>query len=39
VTNPWFDKIMGTREPYADTERERADLEKRDSKRRHRAAV
>jgi hypothetical protein len=29
VTRPWFDQIMGTREPYAGTERERASRERR----------
>jgi sterol desaturase/sphingolipid hydroxylase (fatty acid hydroxylase superfamily) len=29
VTRPWFDILMGTREPYAGTERERLDLAKR----------
>jgi hypothetical protein len=29
VTHPWFDLVMGTREPYAGTERERADSAKR----------
>lgn len=29
VTRPWFDHIMGTREPYVGTERERRDREKR----------
>ena len=32
VTRPWFDMIMGTREPYAGTERERADQARRDAK-------
>ena len=29
VTRPWFDDLMGTREPYAGTERESRDLAKR----------
>jgi sterol desaturase/sphingolipid hydroxylase (fatty acid hydroxylase superfamily) len=29
VTRPWFDVLMGTREPYAGTERETRDVEKR----------
>ena len=37
VTHPWFDRVMGTREPYVGTERERRDIEKR-AKRRARAA-
>jgi sterol desaturase/sphingolipid hydroxylase (fatty acid hydroxylase superfamily) len=32
VTHPWFDVVMGTREEYAGTERERADREKREAK-------
>lgn len=28
VTFPWFDHVMGTREPYAGTEREAKDLER-----------
>jgi hypothetical protein len=28
VTRPWFDIVMGTREPYAGTERERQTLER-----------
>jgi sterol desaturase/sphingolipid hydroxylase (fatty acid hydroxylase superfamily) len=28
VTFPWFDHVMGTRVPYAGTERERTDLER-----------
>ena len=31
VTHPWFDELMGTREPYAGTEREAADIAKRES--------
>ncbi len=30
VTFPWFDHVMGTRVPYAGTERERLDQEKRE---------
>jgi sterol desaturase/sphingolipid hydroxylase (fatty acid hydroxylase superfamily) len=29
VTHPWFDEVMGTRIPYAGTEREARDLERR----------
>ena len=29
VTRPWFDIVMGTRQPYAGTERERRDQERR----------
>lgn len=29
VTRPWFDEWMGTREPYAGTEREAQDVERR----------
>jgi sterol desaturase/sphingolipid hydroxylase (fatty acid hydroxylase superfamily) len=29
VSKPWFDIIMGTREPYVGTERERADIARR----------
>jgi sterol desaturase/sphingolipid hydroxylase (fatty acid hydroxylase superfamily) len=29
VTRPWFDHLMGTREPYVGTERERRDRERR----------
>jgi sterol desaturase/sphingolipid hydroxylase (fatty acid hydroxylase superfamily) len=38
VTHPWFDRVMGTREPYAGTDRERADREKREKRERQRAA-
>jgi len=31
VTKPWFDHIMGTREVYAGTEREKLDIEKRNA--------
>ncbi len=30
VTKPWFDHLMGTREPYVGTEREKRDIEKRE---------
>jgi sterol desaturase/sphingolipid hydroxylase (fatty acid hydroxylase superfamily) len=33
VTRPWFDDIMGTREPYAGTEREARDLARRAKKK------
>jgi hypothetical protein len=29
VNFPWFDHVMGTRQPHAGTERERLDLERR----------
>jgi sterol desaturase/sphingolipid hydroxylase (fatty acid hydroxylase superfamily) len=29
VTRPWFDHLMGTREPYVGTERERRDQRRR----------
>lgn len=32
VTRPWFDHIMGTREPYVGTEREKRDRDKRAGK-------
>lgn len=32
VTKPWFDHILGTREPYIGTERERADLARKNAK-------
>jgi sterol desaturase/sphingolipid hydroxylase (fatty acid hydroxylase superfamily) len=32
VTRPWFDQLMGTREPYVGTERERSDLARRAQK-------
>lgn len=41
VTHPWFDELMGTREPYVGTEREREDLARkaaRAERRRARAA-
>jgi sterol desaturase/sphingolipid hydroxylase (fatty acid hydroxylase superfamily) len=39
VTRPWFDGIMGTREPYAGTERERRDREKRPTRMRARSTT
>jgi len=33
VTRPWFDILVGTRQPYANTEREQADIAKREAKR------
>ncbi|MFO0749331.1 MAG: hypothetical protein U1F43_27245 [Myxococcota bacterium] len=39
VTNPWFDELMGTREPYAHTEREREDAAKRARLAARRAAL
>jgi hypothetical protein len=33
VTRPWFDRVMGTRVPYAGTEREARDLERRRRRR------
>jgi hypothetical protein len=33
VTRPWFDQIMGTREPYVGTEKERADRARRQRNR------
>lgn len=38
VTFPWFDHLMGTRVPYAGTDRERRDLEQAERLRRRRAA-
>jgi len=35
VTNPWFDHLMGTREPYLGTEREQRDLERKAKRREH----
>lgn len=32
VTKPWFDLIMGTREPYVGTERENRDIERREAR-------
>lgn len=34
VTHPWMDVLMGTREPYVGTEREKADQERRAALRR-----
>lgn len=34
VTKPWFDVLMGTREPYAGTEREQSDRDRRSAKNR-----
>lgn len=42
VTKPWFDHLMGTREPYVGTERERLDRERataRAARKAQRAAV
>jgi hypothetical protein len=30
VSKPWFDQLMGTREPYADTAREAEDVARRE---------
>lgn len=38
VTRPWFDLLMGTRIPYAYTERERKDMERRAALQARRAA-
>ena len=38
VTRPWFDVLMGTREPYVGTNRETLDRVKRERLRRRRAA-
>lgn len=32
VSHPWFDRVMGTRRPYVGTERETADLERREQR-------
>ncbi|MGE3767316.1 MAG: sterol desaturase family protein [Kofleriaceae bacterium] len=32
VTHPWFDELMGTREPYVGTEREQRDRAKREQR-------
>ncbi|MCO4744097.1 MAG: hypothetical protein KC912_04865 [Proteobacteria bacterium] len=37
VTHPWFDDLMGTREPYIGTEREQQDLEKKAARERRKA--
>ena len=39
VTRPWFDILMGTREPYVGTEREAQDEAKRRKKAARQAAV
>jgi sterol desaturase/sphingolipid hydroxylase (fatty acid hydroxylase superfamily) len=39
VTRPWFDQIMGTREPYVGTAREVTDRKKRRALRRKRQAA
>jgi hypothetical protein len=39
VTHPWFDEVMGTREPYVGTEKEREDREKRERRRARAAAA
>ena len=39
VTFPWFDHVMGTREPYVGTERERADQAKAERRARARSAA
>ncbi|MEZ4288005.1 MAG: hypothetical protein R3A47_07650 [Polyangiales bacterium] len=39
VTFPWFDHVMGTREPYVGTEREKRDREKREKIRNRKRAV
>ncbi len=36
VTHPWADQVFGTRKPYAGTEREQRDLERRRAHRAHR---
>ncbi len=38
VTRPWMDIVMGTREPYVGTERERQDLARAEARRAERAA-
>ena len=38
VTRPWFDHVMGTREPYVGTEREEKDRARKAEKRRRKAA-
>jgi sterol desaturase/sphingolipid hydroxylase (fatty acid hydroxylase superfamily) len=38
VTFPWFDWVMGTRVPYAGTEREAADVAKREARAKTRTA-
>ncbi len=39
VTRPWFDRLMGTREPYVGTERERRDRERRERRRQDQEAA
>ena len=39
VTRPWFDNLMGTREPYVGTEREQKDLARRAAHRAKAAAA
>lgn len=39
VTRPWFDNLMGTRVPYAGTEREAADIARRERRAAARAAA
>ncbi len=36
VTRPWFDQLMGTREPYVGTEREKQDIERRKAQKERR---
>lgn len=38
VTRPWMDELMGTREPYVGTEREREDIAKRERLQARKAA-
>lgn len=38
VTRPWFDHLMGTREPYVGTESERRDRSRREARRARAAA-
>lgn len=38
VTKPWMDELMGTRVPYAFTDRERRDIERRERRRRAKEA-
>lgn len=38
VTKPWMDMLMGTREPYVGTERERQDIERKAKREARRAA-
>ncbi|MBX3181631.1 MAG: hypothetical protein KIT72_12815 [Polyangiaceae bacterium] len=39
VTRPWFDQLMGTREPYVGTEREAADRARAEARRARRSAA